>query len=81
MATANATVPFSTVVNSIAKKAGVPSTDAGKAVRAHIRRNRDELAKDWKGLKDHEPGNRYPDMPKSLAEKFIAGRVATLSKG
>lgn len=76
-----ATVPFTNVVRDIATKANMSPTDAGKAIRAHIRRNGDQLIKDgWTALKDHEPGNRYPALPKSFADKFIAGRVSTLAK-
>lgn len=78
---ASPAVPFTKVIQSISNKADVPATDVGKAVRAHIRRHRDDLVKDgWKGLSNHEHGNRYPDMPAEFAATFIAGRVATMSK-
>lgn len=74
-------VPFTNVRREIATTANVSPTDAGKAVRAHIRRNRDALIEEgWTALRDHEHGNRYPDMPATMVTKFVSGRVASLSK-
>ena len=77
MATAK-TVPFTNVVKAVSTNAGVPATDAGKAIRRHIRANKATLAKDWPALAKHEQGNRYPDLPAAFAKTFVAGRVATM---
>jgi len=82
MSTSQKSVTFSSVVARIANETGVNPTETGKRVRRHIRANHDNIAKEWTALqkKDKADGNRYPDMPASYAQKFIAGRVAVIGK-
>ena len=76
----NAPVPFTNVINTIAKNLDLPATDVAKSVRAHIRTQKPKLVEaGWTNLDNHEHGNRYPDMPRKFAEDFIAARVSTMS--
>jgi hypothetical protein len=65
---------LSKTIQAIASKTEQDATKVGKKVRAHIRRNRDELAKSWPALKDHEKGNGYGDIPlpvhRALVKRF-----------
>lgn len=68
-------VPLSAVVVKIAAKQGTEDTGSvAKKLRARIRNNFDDLAKEWPGLteaKNNRDGNRYPPMPIKLAKKLI----------
>lgn len=68
------TVKLSAVVNTIATSTDQDPTKVGKKVRALIRRNFDALGTEWAGLevKQNRDGNRYPPMPKPLADAVIA---------
>lgn len=58
--------------------------EVAKKLRANIRRNFAAYAPQWPGLeesKENRDGNRYPPMPRELADvleaKFVAGTLET----
>ena len=65
------TTTMSKTIAKIAAKSNQDPTKVGKKVRAHIRRNRDELAKSWPALKDHNKGDGYGDVPIKVANALI----------
>lgn len=69
----NSTVKLSAVVASVAATKGIEPTKAGKLLRAHIRRNFDSLKEQgWDlGNKENRDGNRYPEMPREVADNLI----------
>jgi len=70
-------VAMSAVIALYAKKHGIDTTRAGKAIRSKIRAMGDaEVSKAWpefkKSGKRLRDGNRYPTMmPRALAEKLL----------
>lgn len=71
-------VPFSSVKVAYATARGTDDvTAASKTLRDRIRSNFDHLVKEygWPVNKDNRDGNRYPDVPRKLADEIMAGRV------
>lgn len=71
---AASTVTLSSVVNTIATSNKQDSAAVAKRVRSYIRGHFDDLSGDWKSLadaKDNRDGNRYPPMPKGVADALI----------
>lgn len=62
---------LSATINKIATATNQDPTKVGKKVRAHIRRNRDELAKSWPELKDHAKGDGYKVVPTKVHNQLI----------
>jgi hypothetical protein len=75
----NTGVTLADLRDRIAKAKGMPADKAGKALRTRIRAGIDSgtivPAKHWptyaKAGKVNRDGNRYPDMPKELAEALF----------
>lgn len=70
------TLTVGQVAVTIAEKLGdeTDPTAVSKKLRARIRNNFDALAPRWPGLeeaKENRDGNRYPAMPRELAEEFV----------
>lgn len=73
---APATLTVGQVAVVIAERLGddTDPTAVSKKLRARIRNNFDALAPRWPGLeeaKENRDGNRYPGMPRELAEEMI----------
>jgi hypothetical protein len=74
MAANENTITLSAVVQRIASKTEQEPAVVAKKLRSRNRNNFDDLAKQWPGLteaKNNRDGNRYPPMPKALAQQLI----------
>jgi hypothetical protein len=75
-------VELKALVARIAEAKGKEPTVVAKQVRNHIRRNFDDLTKQWPGLggdngKQNRDSSRYPAMPAKTAEAMFASMTTT----
>lgn len=72
----NETLTIGQVAVTIAERLGddADPTAVSKKLRNRIRSNFEDLTARWPGLeeaKENRDGNRYPPMPRELADEFI----------